>query len=379
MTSSDSLLNVLVVDDDPEVIAGLQKTLPRKVNEYHVVWEYERSFEVILDLMKVRRFDLIVLDIYRDRSDKIKTRPEDRKASGEIIQAIRATRFCPIVVYSDGTLPEEIKLSTFVQYADKAAGNDKLIEKINNILQTGVPQMARKLHDELDKSSGSYLWNFLEDNWVRLQDDEKINQQILERLIRKRASTQIGRISSAEGKEIENIEGLEFYIRPSISGDTYRLGEVIRHKQTKDFRVILTPHCHLAVQKAETKPRADFILTVQSFSAKDIIKKEKGDKAWKGKEEEITDALRKRINSPAGLGRPDGRYWFLPGFLDIPDMYCDFLQLESIPYDSLQNDYERIATLDGPFAEALQSCFARFYLAVGIPNLNPENFKRMTQ
>ncbi len=380
MTLSDLLLNILVVDDDPEVITGLQKTLPHKINEYNILWEFEKtlSHEVIIDLMKVRRFDLIVLDIYRDRSDKIKKLPEDRKASGKIIQSIRLTRFCPIVVYSDGTLPEEIKLSAFIQYADKAAGNDRLVEKIKNIIMTGVPEMARKLHDELDRSSGSYLWNFLEENWSHLQKEEKINKQVLERLIRKRAAMQIGRLSSDDGKELENIEGLEFYIRPPISGDTYRLGEVIRHKQTKEFRILLTPHCYLTIQKAETKPRADFVLTVKLVNAKNIIKQLKGDKAWKGTAAEVIEIVRKRIKSPADLGRPDGRYWFLPGFLDIPDMYSDFLQLESVPYETLQNDYERMATLDIPFAEALQSCFTKFYSAVGLPNLIPENFRRIT-
>jgi len=75
--------------------------------------------------------------------------------------------------------------------------------------------------------------------------------------------------------------------------------------------------------------------------------------------------------------QPEGRYWFLPGFLDMPDLYCDFLQLESIPYKDALDQHERFAVLDTPFAEAFQSCFTRFYSAVGLPILNVNRFQSL--
>ena len=76
------------------------------------------------------------------------------------------------------------------------------------------------------------------------------------------------------------------------------------------------------------------------------------------------------------MGKLDGRYWFMPGFLDIPDSYCDLLQLESVAYEEIGDTgkYKRVAAFDAPFGEALQSCFTRFYLRVGIPNLKPDDF-----
>ena len=94
----------------------------------------------------------------------------------------------------------------------------------------------------------------------------------------------------------------------------------------------------------------------------------------------LAEKVRRRINSPADLmGSPDGRYWFLPGFLDIPDLYCDLLQLESVPFASLRDDHDRLAVLDTPFAEALQSCFTRFYSSVGLPSLNPARFGHLAK
>jgi hypothetical protein len=61
----------------------------------------------------------------------------------------------------------------------------------------------------------------------------------------------------------------------------------------------------------------------------------------------------------------------------MDSLYCDFLQLESVPHDTLETEYDRVATLDAPFAEALQSCFLRFYAAVGLPVLNAERFAHL--
>jgi len=61
----------------------------------------------------------------------------------------------------------------------------------------------------------------------------------------------------------------------------------------------------------------------------------------------------------------------------MPDLFCDFLQLESIPYEEIRDQHERFAVLDTPFAEALQSCFTRFYSAVGLPILNVDRFRHL--
>ena len=89
---------------------------------------------------------------------------------------------------------------------------------------------------------------------------------------------------------------------------------------------------------------------------------------------EKADDLRRRIQSPAGFGRPAGRYWFLPGFLSMPHLYVDLLQLESLDIKSALEDWDTFAVLDIPFAEALQSSFVRFYSAVGLPMLDPSRF-----
>jgi hypothetical protein len=65
--------------------------------------------------------------------------------------------------------------------------------------------------------------------------------------------------------------------------------------------------------------------------------------------------------------KPEDRYWYLPAFLEIPHLYCDFLQVDSVPYAELVRDFESIAVLTPPFAESLQACWTAFDAAVGLP------------
>jgi hypothetical protein len=55
------------------------------------------------------------------------------------------------------------------------------------------------------------------------------------------------------------------------------------------------------------------------------------------------------------VGKPAGRYWYLPAFLDIPHSFCDFQQLESLPHAVLVEQYKPVAVLSPPFAESLLS------------------------
>lgn len=285
---------------------------------------------------------------------------------------------------TDGSKPEKFPDSPFIGFADKSDPTS-IEDGLQRLLETGIPQLARRVHDEIDKDAGQYLWSFIEQNW-----DDLINRDalLLERLIRRRASILISRITSngTTIDEIEDVEGLEYYIYPPISGNSLRLGEIMRKSDTPDeFVVILTPHCHLTIQSNATEPRAEYVLTLRTRKADELmaavpIEAKKATKKL--------DEIRRRIQGPSQFNgkpndgftktfKPDGRYYFLPGFLEIPDLYCDFLQVNSISYEELQSSYESIAVLDTPFAEALQGSFTAFYSAVGTPNLNPERFNHL--
>lgn len=389
MTDTRPPLSILLVEDDAENLELLLATLPDSLDGYPLIWDPCGDFEEAIKRVEVRRYDAVVTDIYRDRKGRRKIITETEEKARDIIEGIRGKRFCPIVVFTDGSYPASFQPGTFIKYADKSGGNDQILSALKELLATGVPTIARKLHDELDRLAGSYLWDFLSANWARLSEKTPIAGEVLERLVRRRASVQVARLlPSAEClTEVRDVEALEFYIYPPISRNEFRLGEILRHKKStregdsstdeEPFVIVLTPHCHLAIQPGDNAPRAEYVLVVKTLNGNKLLNRERGKAISKAKSIDDKMAIvRRSIKSPPDVGRPAGRYWFLPGFLDIPDLYCDFLQVESVPYQVLndENQYERIAVLDTPFAEAFQASFTGFYSAVGLPNQKPERF-----
>lgn len=379
MTEAGISLKVLLVEDDKESLGLLSETLPKILDGYNLEWESCESFETALTKVHNGRYDLVVTDIYRDRKD-IEKRclgADDDKAK-DIIKEIRKLKFCPIVAFSSGSAPDGFPHGPFIKFADKSAPeNADLLLKLSEVLKTGIPQIARKLHDEVDGIAGSYLWQFLEKNWDQLDQASDRKPDIIERLVRRRASIQIGRLDSALGgpAEIKSVEGLEYYICPPISKDTLRLGEILKHKDSGSYRVVLNPHCHLLVQPGAEKPRAEKVLLVDTFGAADMLKEKPPEG---GNEEKRLESLRRYLQSPPRIiGQLEQRYWFLPRFLDMPDLYCDFLSVRSELYENVISQYEGFAVLDAPFSEAFQACFVTFYSAVGLPDLDPVRFTHL--
>lgn len=369
-------LEILLVEDDRENLALLRQTLPSSLLGYSLVWDPCDDFDEAVRRLNLRRYDLVVTDVYRDRPGTARGAQTTDDRAKDVVAEIRSKRFCPIIAFTAASRPESIKEGPFVQFADKSVGNSDIVAKLEGILGTGIPGIARRIHDEIDRATGSYLWEFLEEQWQRLKETGLTVEATLERVVRRRAALQIGRLRDAGGStaEITSVEGAEFYICPPITMGEFRLGEIVKKKDTDEYRVILTPHCHLVIQPEAKTPRAEFVLTVKTVAAKGLIEKQPSPG---GNEQKQIEALRRWVQSPAQLGQPSGRYWFLPGFLDMPDLYCDCLQIESLSLETLQQDFDRFAVLDAPFAEGLQACFTGFYSAVGLASLTPERFKRL--
>ena len=375
-------LSLLFVEDDTDALEQFRPLMPTSLGGIALDWDFDSDFSVARERLESRRYDIVVTDIYRDRVDGQRKgiSPADEKAA-DIIETIRRLRFTPVIAFTDGSQPQRFQESVFVRILDKSdpQAADNIVKLIEEFITMKAPLIARALHDELDRTSGSYLWTFLERNWNRPEASALRDPAILERVMRRRAAIQLSRLDSTQAvaAELENIKGAEFYIWPSIAGPIYRLGEIVRRTADGTFCVLLTPHCHLTVQREATAPRAEFVLIVRTVPATTIFDRYPCEGSTPAKK---LESLAKYLRSPAQVKKGlDGRYWFLPGFIDLPDLYCDFLQIESVPFAELGTEFERVAVLDTPFAEALQACFTRFYSAVGLSNLNPADFGRYTE
>lgn len=370
-------LHILLVEDDKDNLALLNESLPDNLEQCQLRYDPCVSFEEAENKLPWQRYDMVLTDIFMGPN---KTEDEDAKAKN-IIQKIREKRFCPIIAFTDGSHPLSITQmeGPFTILVDKSPGNDQIIDAMKNLLKKGLPQIARRLHDELDQLAGPrYLWDFMEKNWEELEKINQTSHGIIERLIRRRASILLGRLDPLcdDVQEVAYVSAADYYLIPPIS-NTFRLGHVLRQKSDKRIFVVLTPHCHLEVQSGASSPRAENVMLISTFPAEEIISKIHKKSPFTGNDDVVRENVRRHIQSPMEKGQPRGRYWFLPGFLFSRDLYCDFLCVQSIPYDTVYSDYEPLAVLDTPYAEALQSCFTSFYQSVGLPNLNPDHFSHL--
>lgn len=374
MSDKQVNLNVLLIEDDQENLDLLLEDLPKEISGHRIQWNPCNNFDQAIIKMDFSHYDLVATDVYMDSESPGKKSGHGKAAALQIINKIREKRFCPIIAFSSGSKPANFPDGPFVAFADKSAPDNKdIIEKIEYLIGTGIPAISRILHDELDHLAGSYLWEHLESSWDKLQDSGLNDINRLERIIRRRASIQLTRINPDCGPlfELSALEGAEIYIYPPVTGDQYRLGEIVSCKETSEFCIVLTPHCQLTIQPGKEKCRAEFVLMAETVNAKKLLSGLK----WPKKESKLSAELSRRISFPAiGLEGGEGRFCFLPHFLEMPDLYVDLQRVFSLPYKDLVGNYEKFAVLDTPFAEALQACLSRYYATVGLPVFKHEPF-----
>lgn len=367
-------LNILFVEDNEEDYIQIHRQISEfftDKDEFDITIDGKNKFEdayKAVDNPHVR-YDLIISDTYRG---------EHKRGDAAVLKMVddyrKNQRFCPLIICSSGVCPPELESSAFVNWIGKARPEDLDIA-LSEILELRVPQLSRELHDEIDRAAGGFLWEFLEKNWPNIME-QGFGASSLERLIRSRASMVMNDLIPGGGayESVKNRHGLEYYIYPSLNHDYYNLGDIIRNNENKeDIRVILTPHCHLYIQEGKDAPKVDKVLTIKTKSAKKIlsgqIEKEK-----ESPTERKHKFLKKWARSPADTSHmPKGRHWYLPRFLEIPHLFCDLLEIESIELTSINTNYERLATLTPPYAEALQESFSSFYGSVGIPDIEPSS------
>lgn len=374
-----TVLDVMLVDDTQDDLDAFTRDIPRVFAEFGVAVTLHAttSFEEAKQWAKdgSRRFDMILSDTFRGEH-------KDHDAAVlDMISQYQKGRFCPLVIFSASAMPELVTPSAFVVWGDKTivGGEGGIEDAIRKSLATGIPQTARRMHDELDGCAGEYLWKFLEERWSQIEGQGHVDSAMIDRIIRRRAAIQLADIVlTLDGHSpLSEVQGPEVYLYPPVHGKQYSLGEVVRSGD--EFRVIMTPHCYLAVQRNQDKPRADFVVTVKTVSIGSVL----GEKASNANNLEDQakreDKIRRWTTPPSHreVGKPEGRYWFLPGFLDIPHCYCDFLQVESMSYDILSTEWEKVAVLTPPFAESLQACYGAFHGSVGIPNVSPGSISGM--
>lgn len=359
---------VLVVDDTEandiiEVIGGNKTVaLPDSINCVSC-----ENFSQAIELLKVEKFDLIILDLKDDKA------PESEILAGEkVFEDLKNHRFIPVVFHTGFSHKVSDLASPFVKVVTRSDWVD-LRSKIKEVLDTKLPKLVRHIEEEQRK----FMWESAEKIWV--DDLGKSNPTDLVYLLARRLSNSLSSdmvrsffgADAANGiPKSEKIHAVELYVYPPISNH-FLFGDIFKKENSErpDFFVAITPSCDHAQGKS------DFVLLAK---CKYLVDTGPGANAKQSIATNapisgtIADKLEKYIRDNS---TPVDRYKYLPGTSFLPDLLIDLQDITTVAPASLNpeaEEYERIASLDSPFAESLQAKLVRYLGRIGTPDIDPD-------
>ncbi|WP_332855483.1 response regulator [Duganella sp. S19_KUP01_CR8] len=363
--------NVLIVDDERDqaettkAIVASKRTLGDGKEINAVIAD---GFDQALKLIEYSKFDLIILDLKDEAHDGDDPNAE---LSGErVMEQLRQRQFTPVVFYTGFAQKVEDKSSAFVKVVRKGDDTERLREAIREVFSTNLPQLIRHIQEEQRK----FLWEHVEQSSGGNHGEAAPNELAFllgRRLANALAGKAIRRFFKPEHDESETIHPIELYIWPPMA-DSVGFGDILERdsEEGKRYFVVLNPACDFSQCKAEKALLAEceLLTSTTEFTNAENHRKTSTEPLPKS----ITSALRSLLadNRQGKKVQPD-RYKFLPGTSFLPDLIVDYQHLLQVPVMEIHTDggYRRLATLDTPFAESVQSRYVRYYGRVGTPDL----------
>src|SRR6185437_2673109 len=173
--------NAIVIDDDANVC--------RDVSEYFHGMEFGgrsiaftgiQDWDKAFDLVRERKADIIILDVYRGEA-----RMGGDRVGERVLEDIRQTGFAPVILYTNLTEGLEPERSEFVRLVLKADGLKLLAQALKDLFESRIPQMNRAIINHLDRALRDYMWGFVAANWASLRsvaDKPEFLRLLLQRL-----------------------------------------------------------------------------------------------------------------------------------------------------------------------------------------------------
>lgn len=364
---TENIWNFLIFDDDPQMLDLLVETFEEEgfleggVVRCHTV----DNFGDAVSRVAVGNFDLVVLDLQDAAADG--ETPNGSALSGEkILETLKKAQFTP-VIFNTG-YPEKVAHleSPFVKVSRK--GQVGLSSLVKQAFDTKLPGLIKYVKEEQRK----YLWEHVEGHWkdsAELNEHEDVAYLLARRLASALSVDSVRRFFNSGSEYVSAVHPVEYYIWPSFEGEV-RLGDIYKCLSDGQYYLVVNPACDLEQCKAE-KALLVLCKDVAHFQEyTDLVE-------CVARGETVSATKRKNLVSLVGDNRkvanaqPD-RYKFLPGTSFVPNLVVDFQCLSQTNLVELKDaeSYERVATLDSPFAEGVQSKFARYYGRFGMPDLS---------
>jgi len=375
MTEQPNMWRVLLVEDDSETAGQVREWFDGLTVAEHHVFEVDHiaSFDEAMGRLERARYDVVILDIYRGLA-----RVGGDDAGRRLLQEIQARRFVPVIFYT--ALPKEVAhlTSPVIQVVAKGGEDlERLQAALIAFVESGLLQLARGFSVHVDQVFREYLWGFVPKHWDQFgpsPDKVSLAYVLCRRLAASLEQAHIGQLSTLLGLEMPHVDtapgllGIEtchpaqMYIVPPLDG-LLRTGDILRKEEQEEstYWVVLTPTCDILLNKAENLILAK-CLPLRAFREFSEWQED----PTEAKEKKLRLLLRNRAK-----GHQRDRHYYLPGVFEVPDLVVDFQRVEALSRERVEG-YERIASLDSPFAEALAQRFIRYIGRIGTPSLDIE-------
>ena len=386
-------IRVLYVEDSARNREDLKALLPGTLgDDYRISLDCEESFENAAK--KSRDYHLLILDLYQGPATEGGVNLGER-----VFEEIKASVFCPIVFYSGNVLSVKDMRSRVIGVVRKGEDNELEVLKseILRLIKNGIPTLREKVHVAIDEEFRRFFWETIQkrnDIFKADEEDFSLGYLLLRNFADALSKDYIKAILEDSSIMDDKVHPMEFYIYPMEKAREFECGEIVIHKENRDVFVILTPSCDFIKRKGK-KRKAEHVLLAKTvlFTSTseykslvdinnqiaendkrigELVREAKATEELRAKREELEQTKGKKISSFKQLvnsGSSD-RFFFLPGTPFIEDRVIDFQDKLTVSYESLFNDFERLAKLDNPYAQSMISSFIRYYNRIGFPDID---------
>jgi len=354
----------LIVEDKEDFVRQLREIVPECVDPPDSAdMDVCTTFDQAADRLKSERFDLLILDL-KDDSDE--TLEADANPAGlKVFEALKKTRFVPIVFYTALAHKVRAEQTSFVRVVEKTESITRVKEEVRRVLATGLPALSR----EVEEAQRSYMWDFVTTHWKEFTTGR--DQADVAYLLARRLAIVLERLAAklaqavgerAGGEAEQKAHPMMMYLTPPL-GPHRLAGDILRERQggVDHYWLVLTPSCDFAQGKVKHAVLAKCDrLTEQAEYA-----------SWSANAANPSNTARENLVKVIVDNRKGQheRFKFLPGTFFLPDLLIDFQQLRSVGVESL-DAFVPVAALDSPFAESVLARFARYFGRLGTPDLD---------
>jgi len=354
-------IRVLVIEDNVDMAEGAKREIDDAFEndaEFEVSVDIEPDFTLGYERVNQGSYDIVVLDLRRDGAED---RREDQQAGRRTFGHIKDARFVPVIFWT--ALPEHVadeNLPPFVTVLKKS-DVEKIPDLIRGAINSGAVGVMRDIESDVAEVLRKHMWDELAPNWDEYMQGggaAGVAQVLITRLARTLEADQTQAFTSHPNHR---------YLYPAAT--TMRgPGDVLREKRDEEtlWWVVLTPACDFVPRK-DGRMNAERIVLAHAGPLKEAEKY----KSWSGKPADADKWISLRRNI---LMSTQNRFCYLPALRDIPDLVVDLQHLRSIAAEDLR-EFDAVASLATPYAEALLVQHSHYAGRIGIPDLDSEVVK----